>query len=271
MAIINLPLPNQIVDGTIIDAVPVMGNFNYIATQVNANAAAGNVINAGSIPTYVPAANVGGTANAITIAPVPVISAYAAGNSFIFSAISTNTGAVTVATNGLSPRALKYPDGTSLTGAEILSGSPYLITDSGSNYVLMNSSQGSSIVNWTPVLSFGGASVGITYSLQSGIAYKAGRMVYMALDITLTSKGSSTGQMNIAGLPFTVNASWVGNNGGPVVSSNMTYTGQLNLGYSLGTTNCFILNSASTAAFSILADTNFANNSVIAASMFYAT
>lgn len=30
-------MPNQIINGTIIDAVPVMANFNYIAAQVNAN------------------------------------------------------------------------------------------------------------------------------------------------------------------------------------------------------------------------------------------
>ena len=37
MAIVNLPLPNQIADGQVADAVPLMANFNYIANQVNAN------------------------------------------------------------------------------------------------------------------------------------------------------------------------------------------------------------------------------------------
>jgi hypothetical protein len=31
------PLPNNIIDGTIIDAVPVMANYNWIISQVNAN------------------------------------------------------------------------------------------------------------------------------------------------------------------------------------------------------------------------------------------
>src|ERR1700690_3846897 len=88
------PLPNNIVDGTIIDAVPVKANFNWIVTQVNANAAAGNVINATSIPTFVTAGSVVASANAITFAPVPSIAAYAAGQSFIFAATGTNTGAV---------------------------------------------------------------------------------------------------------------------------------------------------------------------------------
>lgn len=37
MAYITLPLPFQIANGQIEDAAPVMGNFNYIAAQVNAN------------------------------------------------------------------------------------------------------------------------------------------------------------------------------------------------------------------------------------------
>lgn len=36
MSSITLPLPYQILDGQLADAVPVMGNFNYIAAQVNA-------------------------------------------------------------------------------------------------------------------------------------------------------------------------------------------------------------------------------------------
>ena len=39
MSIVTLPLPSQIADGQLADAVPVMGNMNYIAQQVNANAA----------------------------------------------------------------------------------------------------------------------------------------------------------------------------------------------------------------------------------------
>jgi hypothetical protein len=50
MAIIN-PLPNNIVDGTTADAVPVMANFNWIVSQVNANVAA---IGAGFAPLVSP-------------------------------------------------------------------------------------------------------------------------------------------------------------------------------------------------------------------------
>jgi hypothetical protein len=249
----------------------VMNNFNWIVSQVNANAAAGNVINAASIRTFVPAGSVGGTANAITLAPTPAITAYAPGQSFSFPAGGTNTGAVTVATNGLSARPLKYADGSNLTGSELLSGALYDIEDNGSNYILLNSGQGSGIISWTPTLTFGGGSTGITYSQQIGTALKINRLVFFAFSITLTNKGSSTGQMAIGGLPFTINAGWQGDNGGPCISANLTYSGQVNIGFTLGSTSMFLLNSATTANFSILTDTAFSNTTLIASSMFYPT
>src|SRR6185295_17516603 len=81
LGIIVPALPNQIMDGQIIDAVPVMQNFQAIVDAVNANAQplAGAV---GTVPVYVPV--VGGTANAITLTPVSPISSYAAGQTFTF-------------------------------------------------------------------------------------------------------------------------------------------------------------------------------------------
>lgn len=56
---------------------------------------------------------------------------------------------------------------------------------------------------WTPVLTFGGASVGITYSAQLGTYTKVGNRVMVDIRLALTSKGSSTGAIAITGLPFT--------------------------------------------------------------------
>jgi hypothetical protein len=55
--------------------------------------------------------------------------------------------------------------------------------------------------SWTPTVSFGGGSTGITYTVQSGIYQQIGNIVFFSLDITLNSKGSSTGQMAIGGWP----------------------------------------------------------------------
>jgi hypothetical protein len=68
---------------------------------------------------------------------------------------------------------------------------------------------------FTPVLRFGGNSVGITYSSQQGRYTKIGNMVTVTVSIRLSSKGSSTGVATISGLPFTANSSDVQWFGGP--------------------------------------------------------
>jgi hypothetical protein len=57
---------------------------------------------------------------------------------------------------------------------------------------------------WTPGISFGGASVGVTYTLQSGSYQIFGNAVLLSGTFTLSSKGSSTGTINITGFPFTI-------------------------------------------------------------------
>jgi hypothetical protein len=58
--------------------------------------------------------------------------------------------------------------------------------------------------NFTPVVTFGGGSTGITYSAQSGVYTRIGRLVHVEIVILLTSKGSDTGAAVITGLPLTV-------------------------------------------------------------------
>lgn len=60
---------------------------------------------------------------------------------------------------------------------------------------------GSSSDTWTPVLAFGGASVGITYGTQIGQYVRTGNLIHFSINIVLTSKGSSTGSASIT-LPF---------------------------------------------------------------------
>lgn len=57
---------------------------------------------------------------------------------------------------------------------------------------------------YTPVIAFGGASVGVTYGQQAGKFTRIGNRVFVSIYIVLTSKGSSTGDVEIT-LPFVVN------------------------------------------------------------------
>ena len=58
--------------------------------------------------------------------------------------------------------------------------------------------------SFTPTISFGGASVGITYASQLGFYTKIGNRVIFDISIELTSKGTSTGNALISGLPFSI-------------------------------------------------------------------
>jgi hypothetical protein len=56
---------------------------------------------------------------------------------------------------------------------------------------------------WTPVIRFGGGTTGVTYSFQNGLYTKIGNLVFIRCTIVLSSKGSSTGNATVTGLPFT--------------------------------------------------------------------
>ncbi len=51
---------------------------------------------------------------------------------------------------------------------------------------------------WTPVVAFGGASVGITYTSQVGEFSQIGNVVFYQFVVTLSAKGSSTGTLTVS-------------------------------------------------------------------------
>ena len=58
--------------------------------------------------------------------------------------------------------------------------------------------------DWQPVLNFGGGTTGITYAARDGAYTKVGRQVTITFMVELSSKGSSTGDATITGLPYSV-------------------------------------------------------------------
>jgi hypothetical protein len=61
---------------------------------------------------------------------------------------------------------------------------------------------------WTPTISFGGASVDLTYAASRAGQYtKIGRQVTATAYILLTNKGTSTGAASIGGLPYVIGGS----------------------------------------------------------------
>lgn len=82
------------------------------------------------------AGNAGGTGNAITLTPTPALPAYQAGQSILFKASATNTGATTIAISALAAKAIQS-GGAALNGGEIQSGSVVEVVYDGTVFQLM--------------------------------------------------------------------------------------------------------------------------------------
>jgi len=125
---------------------------------------------------------------------------------------------------------------------------------------------------WTPGISFGGGTTGITYTTQLARYTQIGNVVTFSFFIILTSKGSSTGVAAITGLPVTVGGGFSGAN---IIESNRL---TLDLLYTwvtmepLDTTSTAgIFENGSAQSPVNITDTAFANNSQIRGSGIYFT
>ena len=122
---------------------------------------------------------------------------------------------------------------------------------------------------WTMGVSFGGASVGVTYSDQQATYTKIGRQVTVNGYIALSNKGISTGNAFITGLPFTI-----ANSGGNYSSAsfwfvNLTYTGQLISNGPINTTTVSLQEVTEAGANSTITDADFTNTTGIIISFTY--
>jgi hypothetical protein len=124
--------------------------------------------------------------------------------------------------------------------------------------------------SWTPVLAFGGGSTGITYSTQAGTYQQVGNIVWVSATLVLTSKGSSTGSATITGLPVAavagslVNVGSIENATTTLPGGTSYFTCEITSGG-----NSISLSAFGSSAASALADTNFANSSIIRLCAFY--
>ena len=122
---------------------------------------------------------------------------------------------------------------------------------------------------WTPGITFGGASVGATYTVNTGTYTKIGRQVTVNGYIFLSSKGSSTGSAQITGLPFAIPNNNANYSAPSFRFSNITFSGQF-VGYGdINSTNIDLNQVTLLGALTAITDTNFANNSSIIVTLTY--
>jgi hypothetical protein len=124
---------------------------------------------------------------------------------------------------------------------------------------------------WTPVLTFGGSSTGITYQAYNinGYYQKIGNMVYFSCTQYLSSKGSATGTAIVGGLPF---AAGRGNGGRTALSFNLantTFTGQFQAQMDFDSAQIVLTNITEAGTSTVLTNSNFVNSTSFHIAGFY--
>jgi len=158
----------------------------------------------------------------------------------------------------------------------------------GTNQLLKQSSAGAAITvgtiattnlsdvsaqqTFTPVLAFGGASTGITYTTQLGRYLQMGKYVFFQITLQLSNKGSSTGNAAVTGLPATsknVTNDYVTV---PLVGGGFSAISFTPIGYiAPNTTSLIPTRGVVAGTLTVLTDAEFTNVTNLLATGFYET
>jgi len=122
---------------------------------------------------------------------------------------------------------------------------------------------------WTMGVSFGGASTGVTYNLNTGAYTKVGNKVTVTGFLQLSSKGSSSGVAKITGLPFTIPANLNRLSAPSLWFNNITFANQFQGYCDQNSTNIDLYETTEAGVATALTNADFANNSEIMLSATY--
>jgi hypothetical protein len=208
------------------------------------------------------AETIAGTANTVNVTPESLKAKLGTQTNHGVLVGAGQTAAITALAVGANNSILM--GNTGADPAFTTSGTPYVTGisfDSGTNTLssYINSS------SWTPVLQFGGATTGITYSTQTGRYTRIGNLVYFTCNVVLTSKGSATGTAKITGLPVAAGQLAIVQ----IRFGIVTFSGWVAARIDAGDSQIGIDQTASLGSPTQWNDTNFSNTSFFAVSGCY--
>jgi hypothetical protein len=142
----------------------------------------------------------------------------AAGDTLTVSADTVTWGAATVTHSSNHVFSGNVTAGSSAADVVTVNGTasfPLAVTTHTFGAILGNVARaGATILDWyeegvfTPTVAFGGASVGVTYTTQQGAFTRIGNVITYTLNVQLSAKGSSTGNVTIGGFPYASGATY---------------------------------------------------------------
>jgi hypothetical protein len=149
------------------------------------------------------------------------------------------------------------------------------ITAAGNNRVAFNGYEPTPVItdtqtqSWTPVLYFGSGNVGVTYSTRIGKYTITNGIVHFYGEIILTSKGTSTGNASIQGLPFPLGQTTVYSLAVTYQANMISVTNQIQGNMSFQ--SLISLTQISSGVLAALTNANFSDISYIYFSGWYST
>lgn len=177
---------------------------------------------------------------------------------------ASGTPAGSIAYNHIS-NAIVFATDTNVERARITSNGLSFNGDTAAANALDDYEEGT----WTMGVSFGGAAVGVTYSQTTGTYTKIGRQVTVNGLLILTSKGSSTGNAKVTGLPFTIPNNTNNYSTPSLRLSNVTFTNQFT-GFGLINSTTIDLEEVTTlGAVTTISNSDFGNDSGVMLSFTY--
>lgn len=125
------------------------------------------------------------------------------------------------------------------------------------------------VTDWTPSIEFGGAATGMSYALQQGKYVQIGNLIFADFNITLTAKGSSTGNATLSGFPVSPLANTATSVFVTSYQNMSSISGSTNTNIS-GTTALLVLG-GTTGQTTNITDTNFSDNTIFGGVAVYLT
>ena len=122
---------------------------------------------------------------------------------------------------------------------------------------------------WTMGVAFGGASVGVTTTNNTGTYTKIGRQVTVNGVLSLSSKGSSSGTATITGLPFTITNSNPNFASASLWLINISFANQFQAYGNKNTTTIVLTEITEAGVVTDLSNADFANNSEVMVNFTY--
>jgi hypothetical protein len=212
-----------------------------------------------------------GAAQDVTGTPVEVLTLarpYQSAVSFLGAAslcISKDTANENSRAAKLSIKLSDAADETDFVAASFTKNGLTFNGDTSANNALSDYEQGT----WTMGISFDGASVGVTTSLNTGTYTKIGRQVTVVGLVRLTSKGSSTGDARVTGLPFTIAAGDSFASAASLRPVNISFANQI-IAFGQPSAQTILLQETTEAGvITTITDANFANDSDVLIQLTY--